>query len=239
VVLPVSHKVPRAPWYSGYRFGPPCFRLQGSHLLRPRFPSRLTSMTCSYSRGPTTPVPSLRPVWASPLSLATTQGMQSLSLFLRVHEMFQFPAFPYVPYVFRYVYRSITRGGFPHSDTPGSKPVCGSPRLFAAYRVLHRLLAPRHPPYALRSLTNISIPFNALSFFSALLFLLLLPFPSSISYCFQLLLPLCGCQRASRKTSSLETGNEGRHHCFRSSFKTHRLASTGRAFAWSPMPWDT
>src|SRR5271155_3155353 len=43
--------------------------------------------------------------------------------------------------------------GFPHSDIPGSKPVCGFPRLFAAYHVLHRLLAPRHPPYALRSLT--------------------------------------------------------------------------------------
>src|SRR5579863_1457003 len=43
--------------------------------------------------------------------------------------------------------------GFPHSDTPGSKPVCDSPGLFAAYHVLHRLLAPRHPPYALSSLT--------------------------------------------------------------------------------------
>src|SRR5580700_6296142 len=43
--------------------------------------------------------------------------------------------------------------GFPHSEIPGSKPVCGSPKLIAAYRVLHRLLAPRHPPYALSSLT--------------------------------------------------------------------------------------
>jgi hypothetical protein len=43
--------------------------------------------------------------------------------------------------------------GFPHSDIPGSKPACGSPRLIAACHVLHRLLAPRHPPYALSSLT--------------------------------------------------------------------------------------
>ena len=43
--------------------------------------------------------------------------------------------------------------GFPHSDIPGSKPACGSPRLFAACHVLLRLLAPRHPPYALSSLT--------------------------------------------------------------------------------------
>ena len=43
--------------------------------------------------------------------------------------------------------------GFPHSEIPGSAPVCGSPRLIAAYHVLHRLLAPRHPPCALSSLT--------------------------------------------------------------------------------------
>ena len=45
------------------------------------------------------------------------------------------------------------RHGFPHSEIPGSKPACGSPRLIAASHVLHRLLAPRHPPYALSSLT--------------------------------------------------------------------------------------
>src|SRR6185295_10120550 len=50
----------------------------------------------------------------------------------------------------------MTPAGFPHSDIPGSKLVCSSPRLFAAYRVLHRLLVPRHPPCALSSLTGIS-----------------------------------------------------------------------------------
>ena len=47
----------------------------------------------------------------------------------------------------------MSQGGFPHSEIPGSKPVCGSPGLIAAYRVLHQLLAPRHSPYALSSLT--------------------------------------------------------------------------------------
>src|SRR5215471_11678795 len=47
----------------------------------------------------------------------------------------------------------INQRGFPHSDIPGSKLVCSSPGLIAAYRVLHRLLAPRHSPYALSSLT--------------------------------------------------------------------------------------
>ena len=43
-------------------------------------------------------------------------------------------------------------GGFPHSEILGSKPVRGSPRLIAAYHVLHRLSAPRHPPNALMTL---------------------------------------------------------------------------------------
>ncbi len=47
----------------------------------------------------------------------------------------------------------MTRGGLPHSDIFGSKLVCSSPRLFAACHVLHRLLAPRHSPYTLSSLT--------------------------------------------------------------------------------------
>ena len=44
--------------------------------------------------------------------------------------------------------------GFPHSDIHGSKDICSSPWLFAAYHVLHRLSVPRHPPCALYSLTN-------------------------------------------------------------------------------------
>ena len=46
--------------------------------------------------------------------------------------------------------------GLPHSEIPGSRPVCGSPGLIAAYHVLHRLLVPRHPPCAFSRL--ISIP---------------------------------------------------------------------------------
>src|SRR5512136_95162 len=44
--------------------------------------------------------------------------------------------------------------GLPHSEIHGSKLVCSSPWLFAAYHVLHRLLVPRHPPYALSNLTK-------------------------------------------------------------------------------------
>src|SRR3712207_7436466 len=46
----------------------------------------------------------------------------------------------------------MVEGGFPHSEILGSKLVRSSPRLIAAYHVLHRLSAPRHPPNALKAL---------------------------------------------------------------------------------------
>src|SRR3954454_16379215 len=51
----------------------------------------------------------------------------------------------------------MTPAGFPHSDISGSKSARDSPELFAACHVLHRLLAPRHPPRALCSLTSSSL----------------------------------------------------------------------------------
>jgi hypothetical protein len=47
----------------------------------------------------------------------------------------------------------LPKEGLPHSDIRGSTIARISPRLFAACHVLHRLLAPRHPPNALVSLT--------------------------------------------------------------------------------------
>ena len=49
----------------------------------------------------------------------------------------------------------VCSSGFPHSEISGSKDICSSPKLFAAYHVFHRLLVPRHPPYALISITNL------------------------------------------------------------------------------------
>ena len=49
---------------------------------------------------------------------------------------------------------------FPHSEISGSKCICHSPKLFAAYHVFHRLLVPRHPPYALTCLTITRIAFS-------------------------------------------------------------------------------
>ncbi len=62
-------------------------------------------------------------------------------------EMFQFPGFASYTYVFSARYS--LRSGFPHSEIRGSTIARISPRLIAACHVLHRLLAPRHPPNAL------------------------------------------------------------------------------------------
>ena len=49
----------------------------------------------------------------------------------------------------------MTRIGFSHSEIFGSKCICHSPKLIAAYHVLHRLLMPRHPLCALSNLTKV------------------------------------------------------------------------------------
>jgi hypothetical protein len=67
-------------------------------------------------------------------------------------EMFQFPGFASSTYEFSAGYPR--KGGFPHSDIRGSTIARISPRLFAACHVLHRLLAPRHPPNALITLSS-------------------------------------------------------------------------------------
>ena len=64
-------------------------------------------------------------------------------------EMFQFAGFASRPYGFRSGYSLLS--GLPHSEIPGSTIARISPGLFAACHVLHRLLAPRHPPDALDS----------------------------------------------------------------------------------------
>ncbi len=64
-------------------------------------------------------------------------------------EMFQFPRLPPCTYAFSARYRPMTAGGFPHSDIHGSTLAYSSPWRIGVRPVLHRLLAPRHPPCAL------------------------------------------------------------------------------------------
>ena len=94
----------------------------------------------------------LRPsVWPLPRSLATTGGI-SVDVFSSPYLDVSVQAVPHVrlfdsPYV-------TLKGGFPHSEISGSKLICSSPKLIAAYHVLHRLLMPRHSPCALLCLIS-------------------------------------------------------------------------------------
>ena len=71
-------------------------------------------------------------------------------LFLRVLRCFSSPGLPLAC-----ARSSVLRPmGLPHSEILGSQLVCSSPRLIAAYHVLHRLPVPRHPPCALTRLIS-------------------------------------------------------------------------------------
>ncbi len=128
------------------------FQLQGSHLLWPRFPAGSLNRRFGNSTYAVLQPPGINTeVWAVPISLAATFGI-SVIYFPPGTEMVHFPGLAHTRLC---IQRAVTRvhlAGFPHSEILGSKPACGSPRLIAACHVLLRLLAPRHPPYALSSL---------------------------------------------------------------------------------------
>ena len=91
-------------------------------------------------------------VWPLPVSLAATPRIDvsfssSGYLDVSVHRV------PSVYLWIQYTVTGVCPAGFPHSDIHGSKDICSSPWLFAAYHVFLRLLVPRHPPCALVRLT--------------------------------------------------------------------------------------
>ena len=72
-----------------------------------------------------------------------------LIFFPRGTEMFHFPRCRFLgPILFGPGSHPMTGAGLPHSETSGSKCACHSPELIAAYRVLLRLVMPRHPSCA-------------------------------------------------------------------------------------------
>ena len=92
-------------------------------------------------------------VWALSLSLAATKEIDvsfssSGYLDVSVHRV------PGVWLCIHHTSLEVHSSRFPHSEISGSKDICSSPKLFAAYHVFHRLLVPRHPPCALSSLTS-------------------------------------------------------------------------------------
>ena len=65
------------------------------------------------------------------------------SLFLWVLRCFSSPRSPFLLKV-----PELLSGGLPHSEICGSRRMCQSPQLIAAYHVLLRSREPRHPPSA-------------------------------------------------------------------------------------------
>ena len=146
-----SHKVSRVSWYSGYcpvilRFAYGAFTLFG-------WLSQNHSATDYESVLQSEPQSARTLVWALSRSLAATYEItfvffSSGYLDVSVHRV------PHLKLCIGLRLTEVCSAGFPHSDICGSKDICSSPQLFAAYHVFHRLLVPRHPPYALISITN-------------------------------------------------------------------------------------
>ena len=98
-------------------------------------------------RGPTTPTlryhsgglgcsPVARHYWGNHVLFSLPGGT----------KMFQFPPFASP---LSAVMTVLQTDGLSHSEIRGSQVICTSPRLIAAYHVLHHLHEPRHPPCAL------------------------------------------------------------------------------------------
>ena len=145
-----SIKVSRVSMYSGFRsvsspFAYGAFTLFG-WLSQNHSAKLIRSITRSEPRN------ARIPVWALPISLAATFGIDvsfssSGYLDVSVHRV------PLHTLWIGVWIHEVFSCGFPHSEICGSMDICSLPQLIAAYHVFHRLLVPRHPPCALLRLT--------------------------------------------------------------------------------------
>ena len=143
-----SHKVSRVSWYSGYRHVH-CRFAYGAFTLYSRSFQYLSATTLE-SIIRSEPRNARTPVWALSVSLAATSEItivffSSGYLDVSVHRV------PFHTLWIGVWMTEVCSAGFPHSDISGSMDICSSPKLFAAYHVLHRLSVPRHPPCALNA----------------------------------------------------------------------------------------
>ena len=145
-----SDKVSRVSSYSGYRSVSLSFAY-GAFTLSGRL-SQSRSAGLSEAGPRSEPRNARIPVWPLPRSLAATCGIDvsfssSGYLDVSVHR---------VPLHALWIgawMTGVCPAGFPHSEIHGSRDICSSPWLFAAYHVFLRLSVPRHPPCALSCLT--------------------------------------------------------------------------------------
>ncbi len=158
MVLPDSHRISRVPWYSGYRPESAQFSVTGLSPSMADFskPVHLTDgLVTPNGRSYNPPVLSKTKPGFGLFRVRSPLLAESLLFSLPPGtEMFHFSGLARARLCVQRAVMGVYPIGFPHSEIPGSKPVYGSPRLIAVSHVLHRLSAPRHPPYALSSLTT-------------------------------------------------------------------------------------
>ena len=135
-------------------FGYRTFTLYGPSFQTVHLPSLFLRVIPTAPRNPRWTC--VHPVWAVPRSLATTDGIAACFLFLRVLRCFTSPG--WLPATMDSSQDSavLPAEGFPIRTSTDRSLVGGSPWLFAATHVLHRLSEPRHPPHALSSLVTLN-----------------------------------------------------------------------------------
>ena len=145
-----SIKVPRVSMYSGSRLADSNFAY-GAFTLS-GWLSQNHSAIVIRSIVRSEPRDARIPVWALPVSLAATPGID-VSFFSSGYLDVSVHRVPLHTLWIGVWILEVCSSGFPHSDICGSMDICSSPQLFAAYHVFLRLLVPRHPPCALIGLT--------------------------------------------------------------------------------------
>ncbi len=142
------------------------FRIQGYHLLWPAFPGGSASAFLCNSpddparpskRSPATPDAQRTRTSACarfrlvPVRSPLLRESRFLS-FPELTEMFHFSSCRFTRPMYSGADAVTPHGRLLHWRSPDITLACSSPGLIAAYHVLCRLLAPRHPPYTLCSL---------------------------------------------------------------------------------------
>ncbi len=130
------------------------FRVRGCHPLWPTFPGRSATPPSLTSRSHNPGRNCFPSVWAGPLSLAATQGI-SVDFYSSGYLDVSVPRVRLRPPMYSAGdVRALPRTGFPIRKSSDQSSLSSYPRHIAANHVLHRLLAPRHSPSALASLTK-------------------------------------------------------------------------------------
>ena len=145
-----SHKVSRVSWYSGSCSVSQAFVYGAFTLSGWLSQNHSTRIAVSIMRSE--PRSARTPVWPLSISLAATLEIE-FSFFSSPYLDVSVQAVPLHTFWIGVWMHEVFSCGFPHSDICGSRNICFSPQLFAAYHVFHRLLVPRHPPCALSRLT--------------------------------------------------------------------------------------